>query len=209
MTASATGCEPADAGDLDTLVDVYVPAFFDDPVFGWVFPDPARRAEGLRGFFGTVAASTFAGGGSALQADDFAAVSMFYPPDAPTPTDADQREFRDRLARSLGDQADRALAVMALLETHHPHDLPPHYYVTFLAALPGHQGRGLGTRLQKAVFALADASGAGTYKEASSPRNLALYERLGHRRHGPEIRVPDGPPIWPILRPAHPRPALR
>ncbi|GAA3615581.1 hypothetical protein GCM10022419_121080 [Nonomuraea rosea] len=34
----------------------------------------------------------------------------------------------------------------------------------------------------------------------TSPRNLALYERLGQHPLGPAITLPDGPSIWPIWR---------
>ena len=39
---------PLDRSMLDAANDTLVTAFMDDSMFGWVFPDPAARARGLR-----------------------------------------------------------------------------------------------------------------------------------------------------------------
>ncbi|QKV74071.1 GNAT family N-acetyltransferase [Amycolatopsis sp. Hca4] len=182
------------------LVDVYTRAFFDDPVFSWIFPDPARRAEANRRFFRVIVDSTFAGGGLALQIDDFDAVSLFYPPSI-LPSAQDHADLVARLESDLGEDAERAIAFMNLLNDNHPRDLPPHLYGTFLSAVPGRQGKGLGTRLKLAQFALADGGDAGVYGEASCLRNLALYERLGQTRLGGPITLRGGPSLYPIWRP--------
>jgi GNAT superfamily N-acetyltransferase len=188
------------ADQTESLVDVYTRAFFDDPVFSWIFPDPERRTEAHRRFFTVIVESTFAGGGLALQIEDFSAVSLFYPPSV-LPTAKDHADVVSRLTDGLGDQAERAVAFMNLLNDNHPRDLPPHLYGTFLSAVPGQQGKGLGTRLKKAQFALADGADAGVYGEASCLRNLALYERLGQVRLGEAITLEGGPSLYPIWRP--------
>ncbi|MCG8928087.1 GNAT family N-acetyltransferase [Lentzea sp. CC55] len=182
------------------LVDVYTRAFHDDPVFSWIFPDPERRAECNRRFFTVVVESTFAGGGLALQVEDFGAVSLFYPPSV-LPSAEEHAELIGRLEELLGDQAERAVAFMNLLNDNHPRNAPPHLYGTFLSTVPERQGQGLGTKLKKAQFALADGADAGVYGEASCLRNLALYERLGQVRLGEAITLQGGPSLYPIWRP--------
>jgi hypothetical protein len=184
----------------EALIDVYARAFFSDPVFSWIFPDPERRAEANRRFFTVIVESTFAGGGLALQVENFSATSLFYPPSV-LPTAQDHADVLARLENELDDQAERAVAFMNLLNDNHPRNLPPHLYGTYLSAVPGQQGRGLGTRLKMAQFALADGADAGVYGEASCLRNLALYERLGQVRLGEAITLEGGPSLYPIWRP--------
>ena len=183
-----------------SLVDVYTRAFYDDPVFSWIFPDPDRREEANRRFFTVIVESTFAGGGLALQVEDFSAVSLFYPPSV-LPSAEEHAELIGLLEERLGDQAERAVAFMNLLNDNHPRNVPPHLYGTYLSAVPGRQGKGLGTKLKKAQFALADGADAGVYGEASCLRNLALYERLGQVRLGEAITLRGGPSLYPIWRP--------
>ncbi|RSN07144.1 hypothetical protein DMC63_35800 [Streptomyces sp. WAC 05977] len=191
---------PVREDQTEQLVEVYSRAFFDDPVFTWIFPDAERRAEAHRRFFTVIVESTFASGGRALQIDDFSATSLFYPPSI-LPTGPDKAELIARLEDDLADQAERAVAFMYLLNDNHPHDVPPHLYGTFLSAVPGSQGKGLGTKLKLAQFALADSEDAGVYGEASCLRNLRLYERLGQVRLGEAITLEGGPSLYPIWRP--------
>ncbi|MTD55435.1 hypothetical protein [Amycolatopsis pithecellobii] len=184
----------------ESLVAVYTRAFFDDPVFSWIFPEPERRAEANRRFFTVIVESTFAGGGLAIQIEDFSATSLFYPPSV-LPTAQAHADVLTQLENKLDEQAERAVAFMNLLYDNHPRNLPPHLYGTFLSAVPGRQGKGLGTRLKKAQFALADDTDAGVYGEASCLRNLALYERLGQVRLGKTITLEGGPSLYPIWRP--------
>ncbi|HEY2635810.1 MAG TPA: GNAT family N-acetyltransferase, partial [Solirubrobacteraceae bacterium] len=70
----------------------------------------------------------------------------------------------------------------------------------YIGVAPGHQGRGLGTRLMRPTLDECDARGLPAYLEASSERNRALYERLGFVVQR-ELRFAGSPPIWPMLRP--------
>ncbi|WP_261553593.1 hypothetical protein [Frankia tisae] len=54
-------------------------------------------------------------------------------------------------------------------------------------------------RMADQLAVTADATGAGVHAEASNQRSLALWQRLGLRRVGPEITLPDGgPSLHPI-----------
>ncbi|MFJ2213691.1 GNAT family N-acetyltransferase [Streptomyces sp. NPDC101062] len=194
-------CRPASSGRQGDIVSVYRQSFDKDPVFQWLFPDAETRDSLLDKFFTVMVGHTFAHGGSVLQTEDYGAVSMYFPPDAVEQPKEARDRLLDSMRHALGSDADRTVHLLTMLGESHPRDLPPHYYGTFVAARPRHQGGGLGTRLKKGLFALADEDRAGAYAEASSPRNLALYERLGQHRLGPELTLPDGPPIFPIWRP--------
>ena len=45
---------PATAGDVKALATVMARAFYDDPPFIWMAPDPATRLQRLRRFFATL-----------------------------------------------------------------------------------------------------------------------------------------------------------
>ena len=65
------------------------------------------------------------------------------------------------------------------------------------------QGKGLGGALMRPTLDRCDREGLPAYIEASSVRSAALYERLGFE-HIEELRVGGSPPLWLMLRPAHP-----
>jgi hypothetical protein len=55
------------------------------------------------------------------------------------------------------------------------------------------------------VLERCDREGVPAYLEASGARNRDLYLRLGFRVTG-EIRLPDGPSMWPMWREPAPAP---
>jgi GNAT superfamily N-acetyltransferase len=199
--AAEFSCYPASPSELTTMMALYRDSFNDDPVFQWAFPDNATRRPLLAKFFDIMVGHTFAHGGSALQTEDYGAISTYFPPDAVEQPEETTEELLRSLRRELGSEAENIIVLLGLLDTVHPRDLGPHYYGTFVAAQPRHQNNGLGTRLKRSIFALADQDNAGAYAEASSRRNLALYERLGQRQLGNTITLPGGPQIFPIWRP--------
>ncbi|MBY6159481.1 GNAT family N-acetyltransferase [Mameliella alba] len=66
---------------------------------------------------------------------------------------------------------------------------PSDWYLSILGLRAECQGRGLGAQLVRPVLADADASGAATFLETFTPRNMGFYERLGYRTVG-QFREP-------------------
>nr|WP_272954612.1 GNAT family N-acetyltransferase [Kribbella sandramycini] len=74
----------------------------------------------------------------------------------------------------------------------------PHLYLAAMAVLPQHRNQGLGTALLRHRLATTSLP---TYLEASTPQAAALYAR--HDFHPlPQIALPQGPTLHPMLRPA-------
>lgn len=71
----------------------------------------------------------------------------------------------------------RATALGKRLTALHPR--VPHAHLVFLGVAPSMQGRGVGSAMLKHALAPLDASGTHAYLEASTERNIALYERHG------------------------------
>jgi ribosomal protein S18 acetylase RimI-like enzyme len=59
------------------------------------------------------------------------------------------------------------------------HPRVPHAHLVFLGVSPIAQGRGVGSAMLKHALAPVDAAGLHAYLEASTERNVALYERHG------------------------------
>jgi ribosomal protein S18 acetylase RimI-like enzyme len=138
-------------------------------------------------------------GGCVGMTPGYEAVGVFSPPGEPELTGSEQADFTDALLAACGEGGERAVTVMAALDAAHPADLPPHYHAMFAAVRPDARALGHGTQVARALAVVADAAGAGVYAEASNLMSLALWERLGVRRMGPEIALPDGGPIlYPI-----------
>lgn len=71
----------------------------------------------------------------------------------------------------------RGFALAEDMETLHPHE--PHAHLVFLGVAPTAQGRGVGSAILKHTLAPLDASGTVGYLEATTDRNVALYQRHG------------------------------
>jgi ribosomal protein S18 acetylase RimI-like enzyme len=170
--------------------EVLAQAFQDDPVFRWWIPgDDARRGV-LPAFFDLVAQGSdevhvTEGGGS---------VAVWNRPGAD-----DDEEMADAVAAIAGDHTERLFTILELMAEQHPAE--PHWYLFFLATRPGLQSRGLGSALMRPVLERCDADGVPAYLEATTERGVDLYRRHGFEVTG-EIRLPDGPSLWPMWREA-------
>jgi ribosomal protein S18 acetylase RimI-like enzyme len=94
-------------------------------------------------------------------------------------------------------QLPAAAKTQLFMSEHHPGE--PHWYIRYVGVAPDHQCQGFGTALLQPVLDRCDAEWLPAYLEASSERNALLYERLGFVHLG-ELRLPDGPPVWPMRR---------
>ena len=72
---------------------------------------------------------------------------------------------------------------MEALEDYHPND-EDCWYLPLVGVDPAHQGKGMGAALMKHATDLIDSKGALSYLEASTPRNISLYERHGFESTG-------------------------
>ena len=69
------------------------------------------------------------------------------------------------------------------------HPKVAHAHLVFLGVSPSAQGRGVGSAILKHTLAPLDAAGIPAYLEATSERNIALYERHGFAISG-EFKLP-------------------
>jgi len=189
-----------DVAPVDTaeITDLVAAAMWDGPVARWLNNDPAVRQRESRGYFEIFVEHAVRYGEVYATADSdtgrLSGVALWFPFTSliPAPVDYDRR-----LKEVAGPAFDRARELDAALEAHHP--LDPHHYLAFLAVHPDSQNRGIGSALLNRHHARLDRADIPAYLEANDPRNRDLYLRHGYVCRS-EIRLPDGPPLWPMWR---------
>lgn len=164
--------------DHQAVVGTIAAAFYDDPLWSWMFPEPEKRPGQQATMFGFYVRSSLPRG-TVLMADDRASAAIVYtPPGEPELTERIEPEVKPFLVDSLGEHGPAALEVMERFEAATPEG-PPFFYVSFLGTHPDARGRGLGMGLLGEVSARADEVGAPTYLESTNPDNNRRYERHG------------------------------
>ena len=79
---------------------------------------------------------------------------------------------------------------------YHPKDA---WYLAFIAVDPPKQGSGIGSFILKEALKMIDEKNEKAYLEASSERNMSLYERHGFECMG-RIQINDSPAAFPMIR---------
>jgi ribosomal protein S18 acetylase RimI-like enzyme len=179
--------------DANQLVATAVLAFGSDPIVRWGIADPhqylTRYPDVVRVF-----SSKAIQNHTAYYADAFAGVALWLPPGVSFDAQALVGALQSAVPEAL--QGD-AFAVLEQMGNYHPKE--PHWYLPLMGVEPRHQRQGVGSALMKHALVECDRDRSLAYLEASSPENLALYERHGFEVLG-TIQVGSSPPIFPMVR---------
>ncbi|MFD6940490.1 GNAT family N-acetyltransferase [Streptomyces goshikiensis] len=189
----------ADQSDRDAVARLLDVAFRDDPVSGWVFPDPEHRAAVHGKFLGVFVDVALEEGRIDCAVDGSAAALWLRVPAGDPDAEAAEDEVPARMRAVADPDNERCELVGRLTGAVHP-TAEEHEYLLMIAVAPGRQGEGLGTELMRPVLERCDREGVPAYLEASSERSKVLYERLGWEVTGEPVRLPDGPLMWPMWR---------
>lgn len=188
----------AAAQDVPALAVAMAHAFAEDPVMSWLLPDGHRRHERLRRFFELELRLVGLRNGRVLTtARRDAALIVTEPGRWRLPWAV---TLRNGLAFTRAFGARLPLAASLLQAMEHRHLRDPHYYIPYVGVTPAAQGGGVGTGLMKRALLRCDRDGVPAYLEATSPRNAALYERLGFVGLS-ELRFAGSPPLYLMRRP--------
>ncbi|PBC67647.1 acetyltransferase (GNAT) family protein [Streptomyces sp. TLI_235] len=189
----------AKPADVDAVVGILTAAFFDDPVWGPIFPDRTRRAEQAAAMWRLYVTSALRYPWMFLT-EGLEAMALWIPPGGTELTDAETAGLGDFLTEVAGPQVSADIVrICDQLEEAHPDE--PHFYLTLLATHPDHRGRGLGMGLVATVLNQVDALGAPAYLESTNPTNLPRYERAGFVPRE-RITTDAGPVVATMWRPA-------
>jgi ribosomal protein S18 acetylase RimI-like enzyme len=176
-------------GEAEQVIELLALAFYDDPTWGWAYPDPGKRLDQLRAWWGLYVDAAVPYGHVRMTGDGGAA-AVWIPPGRPELPPEEEAKVEPLLRDLIGSRADDVLAFLDVFEAHHPHG-PPHYYLSLLGTHPEHRGQGKGMRLLEACLSRFDVENVPAYLESSNSANDRRYERLGFARIG-DFAVPGG-----------------
>ena len=200
MIASPTRVRRAHSSDAQSVASILTQGFVTDPVFEWMFPDPATRLHYTSAFF-----DVFTGGaieaGDTFVSDDNGCAAIWFPVD-PAAEPADESALMEALAEAVGPNIERLAIIDELMKAAHPHDAA-HSYLNFVSTIPARQGQGLGREVLSQRLRELDAAGLPAYLEATTLRSAQLYASLGFEHFWNTIKLPAGPTMWPMWREPH------
>lgn len=192
---------PATAADVNPLAAVMARAFYDDPPFIWMLPDPSTRLERARRCFATLTrGETLAHGGVdvARMGSEIAGAAIWLPPGHWAPGIAGQLRTLPGFARAFGRRLGAATALAQAMARAHPRE--PHWYLYAIGIDPARQGTGLASALLRSRLDQCDRDGQPAYLEATKTSSVPLYQHFGFEPTGhPEL--PQGaPPLTAMWR---------
>ncbi len=174
-------------------IEVLTRAFESDPPCRWAWPDAERYLEAFPRFACAFGGAAF-DAGTAHGFGGFAGVALWLQPGSTPDETALIRVIGETMT---GDRRNAMFAVFEQMGAFHPEG--PHWHLPLIGVDPASQGRGVGSALMRPVLKHCDRSGLPAYLEATSPRNVALYRRLGFQELG-VVQEADCPPIVPMVR---------
>ena len=175
--------------DFDAAVATIVAAFHADPLWSWMFPDPATRAEQHATVFGLYVESALPNGGVWMSDERASAVAVFTSPGERELSESAEARLEPFIREAVGEHAPAVLETLERFEAATPGE-PPFYYLSFLGTSPESRGRGIGMGLLTELDAQADREGRPVYLESTNPANTPRYERLGFEGQT-EFSTPD------------------
>jgi len=179
------GARRADVADLAVLAAA---ATWDGPLAQTVVPDPRLRPGVLHAWYAILIRHALEHGRVDMSVDRRSA-AVWLDRTVPLPAPAD---YLRRLTIGCGPHTAAILRHEQLLERHRPRT--GHLQLAMLAARPGPAGVLLAHRHQR-----LDRAGIAAHAVAGSVDELIVLTGAGYRA-GAAIRLPDGPPLWPLWR---------
>jgi ribosomal protein S18 acetylase RimI-like enzyme len=176
-------------------------AFSTDPMFTWIFPDPARRFQALLRL-NRVPLEYGLRDGHVTQCGDGMAAAIWIPPGRTISTVGMIRSGILSVPFRIGLRPfAKFMGANGIMERIHKKHVPePHWYLMILGVDPELQGRGLGSALVREGVARADEANCPCYLETSEERNLAFYERHGFAVVETATLGKGGPTAWAMRR---------
>jgi GNAT superfamily N-acetyltransferase len=190
----------ADESDTEALSHLISLAFHDLDPSAWLIPDTHERRQLMPGYFGLLVADALERG-HIYTTPERTAVALWLSVDEAGPSAP--AGYDEALPMQVGPWLDRFKTFDAELEARHPAGLR-HDHLAILAVNPARQRRGIATELLGTHHARLDQADPpiSAYLEASDAHTRQIYLARGYVDHGDPIRLPSGPAMFPMIRPA-------
>ena len=195
MGIQTNSVRPATVGDIAPLATMLARAFYDDPPFVWVLPDPGTRLARLERIFAIMLRGEIPGRDAVEVAwigDRIAGGAIWLPPGSWPPGIREQLVGLPRYLRALGRRFTAGSDLTQALARVHPSE--PHWYLSTIGVDPDFQGRGIGGPLLRSRLRRCDQAGQPAYLESSKPGNVPLYRHFSFRPTGNPV-LPEGAPV--------------
>jgi GNAT superfamily N-acetyltransferase len=182
----------ATPAEIDQCVATIVLAFSGDPAARWAFADPQAYFATFPQFVRAFGGKAFEHGSAHHIAGSAAALWM------PPGVEPDEEAMVALIESAVAENDREAMfGVFEQMAVFHPQE--PHWYLPLIGTDPAKQGNGFGSALLRHALAICDQQNMPAYLEATSARNVPLYQRHGFEALG-VIQAGSGPPITPMLR---------
>jgi ribosomal protein S18 acetylase RimI-like enzyme len=191
------------SADTEQASVVLARAFYNDPLWCHLLPNPTERAALVRHAFRATLPAILGTEQVYGIGGPLAGVAIWSAPQPARPfVQGLLNPFTFTLAFSpLMLALRRALPVFAKFEEMHKTYAPePHYYLNSIGVVPEAQGRGYASKLIRPFLAKAASEGVHAYTETATPTNVTLYEHYGFVVQE-EYAVPGTPlRLWSFLK---------
>jgi GNAT superfamily N-acetyltransferase len=195
--------EPLTRARVDEAAATLARAFYDSPLFGYVFPKGTARLRITEAMFKGILhdAMPFGSVLMATDRDGIAGAVAWYPPEGyPVPRRRQAMKYirLPVLLRHAPRRAGVAMRYLSGSEAVHPKE--HHWYLALLGVDPRHQGEGIGARLVDRTLDALDEQGLSAYLETDKESNLAWYARRRFELRETLHPVEGAPPVWTMWR---------
>jgi ribosomal protein S18 acetylase RimI-like enzyme len=192
---------PLQRSALDRAAITLERAFSTDPMFTWVFPDPATRPAALQRFM-RLPLEYGLRYGRVTTSHDAKAACVWIPPG---PGITIPRMIRSGMLgvafrTGFGPFGKFMIANETMDKIHKTRVAEPHWYLMVVGVDPERQSQGVGSAIVREGLGFADRDSTPCYLETSEPRNLAFYERLGFIVLEEATLGRGGPQAWAMRR---------
>ena len=176
--------------DLDAVTATVASAFFDDPVWSWVFPDPSLRMAQFSAWWRLLVAGGIANG-TLWITPEYESVAIWTPPGGHKMLPDDEARVPTLMGELVGDRIATVFEGLMLFGAHDVRE-EPHWYLGVLATHTAHRGHGTGMAVLAENLRMVDEAGLPSYLESSNPVNDARYRAVGFEPIG-GFDLPDTP----------------
>lgn len=168
-------------------------AFYDYPLFSYVFPDASERRSGLPLLLQSAVHYGVLNGEVYATSRNLEGVAVWMPPDhtsRSSPAPEVSKDALDRMAHFWSQ-------VHAVSKRHVP---SVHWFLMIIGVVPELQGRGCASVLLAPMLARIGRQHMPCYLDTEVEKNVAIYNRYGFRVVDDSIVVGTGVRSWGMLR---------
>ncbi len=186
------------AREVEPVARALARAFLDDPHFRWIVRDEAKRLRRMERGFATFVGRIWLPENESFVHERLIGAALWMPPGTWHQSPLEQLRLLPAIVSAARGATPRLLKAVNWMERKHPHE--PHWYLPAIGITPAWQGRGYGAALLRGMLERCDDERLPAYLEASTPRNVALYERNGFTVVEEGRYARDAPPLWRMWR---------